>query len=1092
MKILVPLVLCLLCWGILNADTQINYDIWSSQTWNLAGSPYIVSDSHLIGGDAVVTIEAGVQVRFNAGAMLTVNSDTSGGLIVNGTEGNKVVFTANSATPTPGFWNCIYSYGWSANLVQIDHAIFEYGGSSDAIFYASQGNTQFTNCIFRYSANYAIYCQLNTNLSVSGSTFTGNAMTVSLEANDMKALGTGNQYIANTDNRIHCRGGTIYDSSTWINQATPIYVTGNINDSYNGGEVQTTNIAYGSVLEFASGTGFITNYSSSGVNGGILQATGVTFRGEQATAGFWMGLNFQSYTGPHLLSGCTISDAGTNNGQAIYIQCTNSTITGCTISNCAGVGVYYESGCMASLSANTITGCGSYPLSLPANSVRALSAGNNFTDNAIDRVEVRSEQVIYSGVWPNPGVPYYLTASLEISTGTPFPHIKILPGAVIMLPDAASLSVGTVYSGYQGSLEAEGVTFTRSSETAIPNGLIFGYHIVSEQCVFTNCTFEYLRHGSSLCAVYVGGTGPTFNNCIFRDNPGFAIVGAATNGRFTVNGCTFLNNGSYPITIGAHNFDAVSGAGNSFSGNNPNRILLGGEILAENDTYVWNNPGIPVEVSSTIIVNGYNAVVPILKLNSGLVLLFQSGTGLNIGDVYSAYPGGIQANGATFSALSGTSGGWNGLICNNSTTGNSYLRNCIVEYGGPNGNIYISYSNMPVIESCIIRNGTIGINMSTNGGTTSIIRNYILNNNIGVYCSGNANPIIGGTLGDANCITGNTSYGVQNASSGVTVNAENNWWGYASGPYHATNPTGLGNAVSDYVDFNPWRSNNIGDAPARFYLLLPVTASVLETLTPLLDWEDSIDPTPGDVVTYTVELALNSTFTSGLITYSGLSATFLQMPASTLADDTRYYWRVKATDTQSQTTLCYDNYFYFDTAVPEAPLPFNPLSPAYNATVNFTSNLLVWEPAIDPDAGDIITYKVYRDLSAGFEFAEMLTTSANSIYSGFCSPGSIYYWKVQATDLTGRSTFSPTWRFYVDPDAKPRSPAYITLIPSGDDMLISGDEVPGADSYKVYYSTDPSIEFGTLQSVYSHLHQYLHSPQSDVHGFYKITAIDDF
>lgn len=1091
MKILIPLLLCLIFWGNLDAETQINSDILSSQTWNLTGSPYIISGSRTIGGNAVVTIEAGVQVRFNANAMLYVGTiNSAGGLEVNGTEADSVAFTANSDSHTPGFWNCIYSYGSSTNLVHINHAIFEYGGSSNGIYNANTGNPQFTNCAFRYSANYAIHCELNTNLSVSGSTFTHNAKTVSLAANDMKALGTGNQYTGNTDNRIHCRGGSIRASSTWTTQSTPIYVLVNMTSDYNGLATTTTNIQSGSILEFASGTSFAFGNNYSGTNGGILQATGVTLRGEQATSNFWRGLNFQCYSGPHLLSGCTISDAGYTNGQAVYINCINSTITGCTISNCSAMGVYYDNGCLASLSANTITGCGSYPLSLPANSVRALSAGNNFTGNGINRVQVRSSAIYSSGVWPNPGVPYALTTSLTISNSSPFPHIKILPGAVIMLPDAASLNVGYyANSSSQGSLEADGVIFTRSSETAIPIGLIFYSYLVSGQCVFTNCTFEHMKNSTYLGAIYVAGAGPTFNNCIFRDNPGSAIVGEGNTGRFTVNNCSFLNNGSYPIKIGAINFDAVSGAGNTFSGNNPNRIFVAGATLNANQTYVWNNPGVPAEVSSDINVNGTTTSVPILKINSGLVLLFRSGTGLNIGYYNVSYPGGIQANGATFSALSGTSGGWNGLTCQLSITGNSYIRNCIVEYGGSNGNIYIPYSTMPVIESCVIRNGAIGINISGNYGVASVIRNYIVNNIIGVKCSSNANPIIGGSLGDANSITGNTSYGVQNTTSSLTVNAEYNWWGDASGPYHATNPTGTGNPVSNYVDFIPWRTTIIGDSPSRFYLLLPVTASVLEILTPLLTWEESIDTTPGDVVTYTVELALNSSFTSGLITYSGLSATFLQVPSSTLADDTHYFWRVKATDTQNQTTLCYDNYFYFDTAVPEAPLPFNPLSPAYNATVNFTSNLFVWEPAIDPDAGDMITYTVYRDLSAGFEFAEILATSATSIYSGFCSPGSIYYWKVQATDLTGRSTFSPTWQFYVNPDAKPRAPAYFNQTVLGSDLQITWDAVPGADSYDVYFSTNPYSGFSLEQNVSSPLYLDL-GAASGPRGFYRVVSID--
>ena len=56
-----------------------------------------------------------------------------------------------------------------------------------------------------------------------------------------------------------------------------------------------------------------------------------------------------------------------------------------------------------------------------------------------------------------------------------------------------------------------------------------------------------------------------------------------------------------------------------------------------------------------------------------------------------------------------------------------------------------------------------------------------------------------------NNIQGNSSYGAYNNSSN-TINVENNWWGAASGPTHSSNPSGTGDSVSDYLDFDPWSS----------------------------------------------------------------------------------------------------------------------------------------------------------------------------------------------------------------------------------------------------------------------------------------------
>jgi parallel beta-helix repeat protein len=61
-----------------------------------------------------------------------------------------------------------------------------------------------------------------------------------------------------------------------------------------------------------------------------------------------------------------------------------------------------------------------------------------------------------------------------------------------------------------------------------------------------------------------------------------------------------------------------------------------------------------------------------------------------------------------------------------------------------------------------------------------------------------------------NNIFGN-GWGVYNATTVIVTNAENNWWGHETGPYHAlTNPLGQGDTVSDRVDFDPWLNSPMG------------------------------------------------------------------------------------------------------------------------------------------------------------------------------------------------------------------------------------------------------------------------------------------
>ena len=74
-----------------------------------------------------------------------------------------------------------------------------------------------------------------------------------------------------------------------------------------------------------------------------------------------------------------------------------------------------------------------------------------------------------------------------------------------------------------------------------------------------------------------------------------------------------------------------------------------------------------------------------------------------------------------------------------------------------------------------------------------------------------------------NNIEGNSDYGVavESTATGGPLDAENNWWGDDSGPYHLTlNSGGLGNEVSDNVDFTPWIDKTVTTAtstgPASF------------------------------------------------------------------------------------------------------------------------------------------------------------------------------------------------------------------------------------------------------------------------------------
>ena len=126
----------------------------------------------------------------------------------------------------------------------------------------------------------------------------------------------------------------------------------------------------------------------------------------------------------------------------------------------------------------------------------------------------------------------------------------------------------------------------------------------------------------------------------------------------------------------------------------------------------------------------------------------------------------------------------NSSINGNTSIGSTAINGPIRLFGG-NGNI--------TINSNVLRNGVRGIKVDDPFGIGP-------NSNITAH---------------TNCIVGNTVAGLEVSSGGHTgtLNAENNWWGSASGPTIASNPGGTGDAIIDpdsVVDYSPFLTTAAG------------------------------------------------------------------------------------------------------------------------------------------------------------------------------------------------------------------------------------------------------------------------------------------
>jgi parallel beta-helix repeat protein len=156
--------------------------ISSSETWYKKDNPHIVTGDVEVYGDKspILTLEAGVVVKFKSDTSIIVGDDGPGGLIANGSSG-QITFTSNVATPAPGDWSGIAFEGSAMDGdCKLINCLIEYGGAwitgkgDFGNIYCLDASPTISNCSINYSKLWGIYRDGNSNPALSGNTFTGN------------------------------------------------------------------------------------------------------------------------------------------------------------------------------------------------------------------------------------------------------------------------------------------------------------------------------------------------------------------------------------------------------------------------------------------------------------------------------------------------------------------------------------------------------------------------------------------------------------------------------------------------------------------------------------------------------------------------------------------------------------------------------------------------------------------------------------------------------------------------------------------------------------------------------------------------------
>ncbi len=878
---LLLLAVCLLTLSSNGVSYALNHssNITSNETWYAADNPHIVTTTIHVYSGATLTIEKGCEVRFDSMAGLYIGYFSAATLNAVGTEDAPITFTSNTGSPAPNDWRGIVFWNSTVDGSTImDYCTVEYGGydSHHSNIDCDSASPTIQNCTIRYSDEYGIYCDNNSAPTLTNNTLSNNGVyPISLYCGILDSNISGNTGSGNGTDAIEVRDGSITSNRTWVLQDLYFNVTGIIH--VYSGAILTINP--GSLVKFNSTAAlFIGYYSAATLIANGTSGIPITFTSNESTPapGDWRGIVFFNSTvdGSTILDYCTIEYGGYEDTYNSNINCDNAspTIQNCTIRHSDGYGIYCDNNSAPTLTNNTLSNNGSYPISLYCGILDTHVTGNTGSGNGTDAIEVRDGSITSNRTWVPQDLYFNVTGGVihVYSDGI----LTINPGCLVKFNSIGGLSIG-YYSA--GTLIANGtsgspITFTSNESTPAPGdwrGIVFWNSTVDGSTIMDYCAVEYGGYGSHNSNINCDQASPTIQNCTVRHSDGYGIY-CDNNAAPTLTNNTINDNGSYPISEYCNMLDS-NVTGNTGSGNGTDAIQVRSGNITLSHTWVPQDLYFNVTGGGTHVYSD-----AILTINPGCLVKFDAGTGIYFGYYGAAalIADGTSGNPITFTSNESTPSpaDWEGIVFYNSTDDSATIMDyCTVEYGGygsHNSNINCNQAS-PTIQHCKIRNSDgHGIYTTGSGALPLISCSRITNNVNGVYAMSNSIPTI------ADCsISGNTSYGVYNNSSSVTLDAENNWWGSADGP-GGVGP-GSGDAVSANVDFTPWLSSF--DSCLESIVLSPASdtnfVGSLHTVTATVE-DEAGDPIEGVVVFFYITSGPHAGLNGNDTTDSNGQATF--------------------------------------------------------------------------------------------------------------------------------------------------------------------------------------------------------------------------
>ena len=789
-----------------------------SGTWSSGGNPYIVTGTVTVPNGQTLTINPGVEVRFNGNTAM----DIQGILLANGSPSGHITFTANS-TPSPGAWKNL-KFNNPDGACNLTYCDISYGGDTwygDGMVYLvnSGGNVAISNSTITHSANYGVHCG-NSSPTITNSAVEDNTQ-YGIYADSSSSPAVINCTILDNGNYgvwIHPKGiegitgpmtlpathpydaigvygGTLDIDAVWSDPGVPFALTSTV--TVNNGRTLTINP--GVTLRFNSN--ILMDVQGALVAEGT-SSDHITFTANHATPspGAWKNVKFNSadpgcslsycdftyggdtYYGDGMVyiinsgSNVTISETTVSDSANYGVHCRNSspTITDSTVRDNTSYGIYCDSSSSPAIIGCTAIDNGNYGVWIHPNGIEGITGPMTLsTTHPYDAIGVSGGTLNTNEVWSDPGVSFAITSTVTVNNSR---ILTINPGVTLRFNSNVQMDV-------QGALVAGGtssdhITFTANHATPSPGAWKnIKFNSADPGCSLSYCDFTYggdTYYGDGMVYIINSGSNVTISETTVSDSANYGVH--CRNSSPTITDSTVRDNTSYGIYCDSSSSPAIIGCTAIDNGNygvwiHPKGIegITGPMTLSTTHPYdaigvsggtldtneVWSDPGVPFAITSTVTVNNDRT----LTINPSVTLRFNPNVLMDVQGALVA--GGSPAEHITFTANQATPspGHWKNIMFNSADSGSS-LSYCDVLYGGDTyygrGAVYLqnSASNVTISNSTVSNSATYGIHCAN---SSPIITNSTIQDNTsyGIYCDSSSSPaIIGCTAID------NGNYGV--------------------------------------------------------------------------------------------------------------------------------------------------------------------------------------------------------------------------------------------------------------------------------------------------------------------------------------------